>query len=65
MERPSHLYYGDNLPILRAMTPVAYLETSVLYCDDNLNRLAPFPTECVDFIYPDPPFFSNGVGGLD
>ena len=42
-----------------SMTPVSYLETSVLYCDDNMHRLAEFPSECVDLIYLDPPFFSN------
>jgi DNA modification methylase len=41
------------------MAPVSYLETSVLYCDDNLRRLSQFPSECVDLIYLDPPFFSN------
>ena len=43
------------------MTPVAYLETGVIYCDDNLHRLAQFPAECVDLIYLDPPFFSNRI----
>ncbi len=38
---------------------MSYLETSVLYCDDNLHRLAQFPPECIDLIYLDPPFFSN------
>ncbi len=41
------------------MAPVGYLETGVLYCDDNLHRLAQFPSECIDLIYLDPPFFSN------
>src|SRR5438270_6821995 len=41
------------------MNPVGYLETGVLYCDDNLERLPEFPDECVDLIYLDPPFFSN------
>lgn len=41
------------------MTPVAFLETGVIYCDDNLHRLSQFPAECVDLIYLDPPFFSN------
>lgn len=41
------------------MTPVSYLETGVIYCDDNLHRLSEFPAECVDLIYLDPPFFSN------
>src|SRR6476646_11177 len=42
-----------------AVNPVGYLETSVLYCDDNLQRMAEFPPECVDLVYLDPPFFSN------
>ena len=41
------------------MNPVAYLETGVLYCDENLKLLSEFPDECVDLIYLDPPFFSN------
>lgn len=41
------------------MTPISYLETGVIYCDDNLHRLSQFPAECVDLIYLDPPFFSN------
>ncbi len=41
------------------MAPIGYLETGVLYCDDNLHRLSQFPPECVDLIYLDPPFFSN------
>jgi site-specific DNA-methyltransferase (adenine-specific) len=39
--------------------PVAFLESSVLYCEDNLRQLAQFPSECIDLIYLDPPFFSN------
>lgn len=41
------------------MNPVSYLETGVIYCDDNLSRLSQFPENCVDLIYLDPPFFSN------
>jgi DNA modification methylase len=41
------------------MNPVGYLETSILYCDDNLARLSEFPDDCVDLVYLDPPFFSN------
>jgi DNA modification methylase len=41
------------------VTPVGYLETGVIYCGDNLARLAEFPTDSVDLIYLDPPFFSN------
>ncbi|MFN2489333.1 MAG: DNA methyltransferase [Actinomycetota bacterium] len=41
------------------MPPVSYLETGIIYRDDNLERLAQFPAECIDLIYLDPPFFSN------
>jgi DNA modification methylase len=41
------------------LTPVGYLETGILFCADNLDRLPEFPNECVDLIYLDPPFFSN------
>src|SRR6266576_1886034 len=41
------------------MAPVGFLETGVIYCDDNLHRLSQFPTACIDLIYLDPPFFSN------
>src|SRR5438132_2255842 len=35
------------------------IDTGVIYCDDNLIRLAMLPRESVDLIYLDPPFFSN------
>ncbi|HEY8767365.1 MAG TPA: hypothetical protein VIP09_08905 [Dehalococcoidia bacterium] len=38
---------------------VGFLETGVIYCDDNLHRLSQFPAESIDLIYLDPPFFSN------
>jgi DNA modification methylase len=41
------------------VSKIAYLETGVLYCDDNLHRLSQFPSDCIDLIYLDPPFFSN------
>jgi len=41
------------------MSRVGYLETNVLYCDDNLHRLSQFPSDSIDLIYLDPPFFSN------
>jgi len=41
------------------MNPLRFVDTGVLYCDDNLERLRQFPDECVDLIYLDPPFFSN------
>lgn len=36
-------------------------ETGVIYCDDNAKRMARLPSESVDLIYLDPPFFSNRV----
>lgn len=36
-----------------------YVDTGVIYCDDNLELLGEFPDACVDLIYLDPPFFSN------
>lgn len=41
------------------MKAAGELETGVIYCDDNLQRLARFPADSVDLIYLDPPFFSN------
>lgn len=35
------------------------MDTDLIYCDDNLNRLSLLPRESVDLIYLDPPFFSN------
>lgn len=37
------------------------MDTGVLYCDDNLERLSTLPKDSVDLIYLDPPFFSNRV----
>ncbi len=37
------------------------LDTGVLYRDENLERLAQLPSDSVDLIYLDPPFFSNRV----
>ena len=44
-----------------AVNPVGYLETGVLYCDDNLKMLSGFPADCIDLVYLDPPFFSNRI----
>lgn len=37
----------------------AGVETEVIYCEDNLARMAMMPAESVDLVYLDPPFFSN------
>lgn len=39
--------------------PVPSIQTGVLYRDDCLDRLANLPSETVDLVYLDPPFFSN------
>jgi DNA modification methylase len=41
------------------VNPISYLKTSVIHCDDNKNVLAEIPSDCIDLIYLDPPFFSN------
>jgi DNA modification methylase len=35
------------------------LDTQVIYCGDNLDKLRELPNACVDLIYIDPPFNSN------
>src|SRR5947209_5173302 len=39
--------------------PSSLLDTRVIYCGDNLEKLAKLPDHCVDLIYMDPPFNSN------
>ena len=41
------------------MNPIGYLETGIVFCADNLDRLPEIPDDCIDLIYLDPPFFSN------
>jgi DNA modification methylase len=43
------------------MSSIASIDTEVLYCDDNLERLVALPDASIDLIYLDPPFFSNRV----
>lgn len=38
-----------------------HIDSGVLYCDDNLERLSDLPADSVDLVYLDPPFFSNRV----
>jgi site-specific DNA-methyltransferase (adenine-specific) len=35
------------------------IQTQIIYCGDNLQKLRDLPDECVDLIYIDPPFNSN------
>src|SRR4051812_7818625 len=37
----------------------AVVDTGVIWCGDNLEKLANLPDACVDLIYIDPPFNSN------
>ncbi|MGH7778100.1 MAG: DNA methyltransferase, partial [Candidatus Dormibacterales bacterium] len=46
----------ENLEQLRRKPD---LPTEVLYCEDNLSRLAVLVPDSVDLAYLDPPFFSN------
>jgi DNA modification methylase len=39
--------------------PSAVVDTSVIWCGDNLDILGKMPDACVDLIYIDPPFNSN------
>lgn len=41
------------------MSPDGFLETGVIYRDENLSRLREFEADSIDLIYLDPPFFSN------
>jgi hypothetical protein len=35
------------------VTPVSYLETGVIYCDENLDKLAQFPGACSSTVWHD------------
>ena len=35
------------------------IQTQLIYCGDNLQKLRDLPGACVDLIYIDPPFNSN------
>lgn len=37
----------------------ALLDTSVIYCGDNLDQVPKLPEKSIDLIYIDPPFNSN------
>src|SRR3954452_1038691 len=37
----------------------AIVDTGVIWCGDNLEKLRKLPDDCVDLIYIDPPFNSN------
>lgn len=37
----------------------AFLDTAMIYCGDNLDKLEKIPDGCIDLVYIDPPFNSN------
>ena len=39
--------------------PSALVDTRIIYCGDNLEKLRTLPDGCIDLIYIDPPFNSN------
>jgi DNA modification methylase len=39
--------------------PSAVVDTRVVWCGDNLDKLRDMPSQCVDLVYIDPPFNSN------
>lgn len=41
------------------MTPIGFLESSVIYCGDNLELMSQLPADSIDLVYLDPPFFTN------
>jgi len=43
----------------KSAKPSSLVDTRVIYCGDNLDKLREFPNACVDLIYIDPPFNSN------
>jgi len=47
------------LPAARQRRASPLLDTRVIFCGDNLQKLADFPDASVDLIYIDPPFNSN------
>jgi len=56
-ERPQE--YAPRRGMGSSVTPVAYLETGVIECADNVQALSRLPDDCIDLVYLDPPFFSN------
>lgn len=44
---------------MTALKPSSLVDTRVVWCGDNLEKLREMPDRCVDLIYIDPPFNSN------
>ena len=53
------------LPAARKRKVSALLDTRVIFCGDNLQKLADFPDAAVDLIYIDPPFNNSGNNSGD
>lgn len=54
---------GARSETTRTVTPIVrrspLVDTGVIYCGDNLEKLRALPDRCVDLAYIDPPFNSN------
>jgi DNA modification methylase len=62
MSDKSSTYTGDDMNnILKLPSVQQKVETGVIYCADNLEVMRQMPSESIDLIYIDPPFFSNKV----
>lgn len=60
MARRSSRPASHATPASRTRRPLfSSLDTQVIYCGDNLEKLRELPDECIDLIYIDPPFNSN------
>jgi DNA modification methylase len=59
MARSEKATRPDPGSVDRPHCALPFLETQVIYCGDNLDKLRQLPDECVDLIYIDPPFNSN------
>lgn len=57
-KRP-RLQSSGRLSASPARPLLSSLDTQVIYCGDNLDKLRELPDGCVDLIYIDPPFNSN------
>ena len=49
------------MPTSPKQRPSSLVDTRVVYCGDNLDKLRELPDGCVDLIYIDPPFNSNRI----
>jgi len=56
---PPSRYPDYNHRTHPAARGASVIQTQLIYCGDNLQKLRDLPGACVDLIYIDPPFNSN------